>query len=84
MSCDTKTMIKIAAALGLALLLAYLALPAFHAFVLASAPLLAVLVCPIGMIFMMKGMHAGKHDERAKTRDDTPIALSPPSDPDRS
>ncbi|TAM04468.1 MAG: DUF2933 domain-containing protein [Pusillimonas sp.] len=65
MKCDSKMMIKVAVALGLALAVAYFALPAAHAFILASAPLLVALICPVAMLFMMKGMNGNRKDESA-------------------
>ena len=66
MNCNSKTMLKVVVALGLAFAVAYFALPAAHAFLLANAPLLAVLVCPVMMLFMMMGMNGNKKDENAK------------------
>ena len=66
MKCDSKTMIKVAVASGLALAVAYFALPAAHAFILASAPFLIALICPVAMLFMMKSMNANRKDERVK------------------
>lgn len=66
MKCDSKMMVKIAAGLGVALAVAYFALPAAHAFILASAPLLVALICPVAMLFMMKGMNENRKDESAR------------------
>ena len=62
MKCDSKMMVKMAVGLSLALAVAYFALPAAKAFILASAPLLVALICPAAMLFMMKGMNANKKD----------------------
>jgi len=75
MKCDAKTMINVAAGLGIALAVAYVALPSAHAFILASAPILLALACPLAMgvmMFAMKGMNGGNKDD------------SPKPDPDRS
>lgn len=68
MKCDSKMMVKIAVGLGVALAVAvaYFALPAAHAFILASAPLLVALICPVAMLFMMKGMNENRKDESAR------------------
>ena len=66
MKCDSKMMVKMAVGLGVGLAVAYFALPAAQALVLASAPFLVVLICPVAMFFMMKGMNGNKPDERAK------------------
>ena len=69
MNCDSRTMIKIAIGLGAALAVAYVAWPAAHAFIVASAPILLALSCPLAMIFMMKGMNSESKDARAKPGD---------------
>ena len=57
MKCDMKTMLKATAVLGLFLAIAYLTVPAAHAFILASAPILVALICPASMLFMMNAMN---------------------------
>ncbi|CAN7776639.1 DUF2933 domain-containing protein [Variovorax sp. LjRoot290] len=84
MNCDFKTMIKIAVGLGAALAVAYFAVPAAHAFILASAPLLLALVCPIAMILMMKGMNGSKNDERSKLDESKMNSGVGDADPDRA
>jgi hypothetical protein len=65
MNCNFKTMIKFAGGLGLALAIGYFVLPPqAQAFVLASAPLLLALVCPVTMVAMMFTMR-NKNDGRA-------------------
>ncbi|TBR72410.1 MAG: DUF2933 domain-containing protein [Burkholderiaceae bacterium] len=65
MKCDSKMMVKMAVGLGVGLAVAYFALPAAHAFILASAPFLVALICPAAMLFMMKSMNDNKKDESA-------------------
>ncbi|RST51851.1 DUF2933 domain-containing protein [Variovorax sp. MHTC-1] len=84
MNCDFKTMIKIAVGFGAALAAAYFAVPAAHAFILASAPLLLALVCPIAMILMMKGMNGSKNDERSKLDESKMKSGLGEADPDRA
>lgn len=66
MKCDSKMMVKMAVWLGVGLAVAYFALPAAQALILASAPFLVALICPVAMFFMMKGMNGNKPDESAK------------------
>ena len=78
MKCDAKTMIKVAAGLGVALAVAYVTLPSAHTFILASAPILLALACPLAMVIMMfamKGTNSSKKDDNAKPDQDR----SPPS-----
>jgi hypothetical protein len=84
MNCDFKTMIKLAIGLGAALAVAYFAVPAAHAFILASTPLLLALVCPMAMIFMMKGMSNNKKDESAKPDESKMRSGVGDADPDKA
>jgi hypothetical protein len=56
MQCNTNTMLKAAAGLAAVMATAYFAFPAAHSFILASAPFLVALLCPISTLFMMKAM----------------------------
>jgi hypothetical protein len=58
MKCNTNTMLKTAAALAVVAGLVYFTVPAAQALVLASAPILIALICPISMLFMMKMMNS--------------------------
>lgn len=66
MKCDSKTMLKTAAGLGLALAVAYFTLPAARTLILASAPILLALICPVAMLLMMGNMNGNKKDDGAK------------------
>jgi hypothetical protein len=66
MNCNYKTMIKLAIGLGVGLAVAYFALPEFQAFILASAPLLVALICPVAMVLMMLAMKGSNKDGSAK------------------
>jgi len=59
MHCNPKTMIKIGVGIGTALLVAYFAFPGARALVVASAPILLALICPLMMIVMMFTMRRG-------------------------
>lgn len=54
----TKHMLVIGGALFAVGLVAYIGLPQFHAWIASASPLLIVLLCPLSMLFMMKGMHS--------------------------
>jgi len=87
MKCDANTMIKVAAGLGIALAVAYVALPSAHAFILASAPILLALACPLAMVvmmFAMKGMNGGNKDDSPKPDGDRspPLGVREPG-PDK-
>ena len=64
MTCNSRTMLTVGLALGLAGALAYFTIPAAQAFLLASAPLLVALICPISMLFMMKAMNNGSRKDQ--------------------
>ena len=66
MKCDAKTMLKTATGLGLALAVAYFTLPAAQTLILASAPILLALICPVAMLLMMRNMNGSKKDDGAK------------------
>jgi hypothetical protein len=84
MHCSAKTMIKVAVALGAVLTVAYVAFPEARTAVLASAPFLLALACPIAMIamlFMMKGTSAEKKDAAAPTTHERPKRDASPPEP---
>jgi hypothetical protein len=88
MHCNFKTMIKFAAGIGAILAVAYFALPEARAWLLASAPVLLALACPLSMIammFVMKGKDnaADKKNERAKPGEATPDAHARDAAPDK-
>lgn len=68
MKCDSKVWLKTVAGSGLALAVAYFTFPAVHALILASAPILLALICPVAMLLMMATMNASKKDDGAKSR----------------
>jgi len=53
MNCSPKTMIRFGAAIGIGLTAVYLAFPEAREFVVAGAPILLALICPVSMIVMM-------------------------------
>ncbi|MEO7854240.1 MAG: DUF2933 domain-containing protein [Rubrivivax sp.] len=60
MSCSVKTMLRTAGAIGLVAVIGYLAVPEARAFIVASAPVLIALICPVSMIVMMLMMNSSK------------------------
>ncbi|WP_209304328.1 DUF2933 domain-containing protein [Pusillimonas caeni] len=58
-----KTMLKAALSLGAVIAVAYATLPSAREWITASAPFLFFLICPLMMVFMMKGMQSC-HKER--------------------
>jgi hypothetical protein len=53
MKCNMKYLFKVAGAVVAVLAIAYVALPQFHAEILAVAPLAAVMLCPLSMLLMV-------------------------------
>lgn len=64
--CSMKTMIKIMLGIALLLVAGYLLFPQLHDLIVAVAPFLVFLACPVMMYFMMKGMNAPRDQEKEK------------------
>lgn len=64
----TKTMLTTGAVILAALMLAYAALPQFRTLVLGAGPFLLFLLCPLSMMFMMRGMNSSR-DHQAPPSD---------------
>lgn len=84
MKCDLKMMVKVALGLGVGLAVAYFTLPAAQVLILASAPILVALICPVAMIFMMIGMKVNKKDESAKPDESKAKSGVREADPDKA
>ena len=69
MTCSLKTMMKAGFALVAAVAIGYAAVPALREWLIAFSPFLFLLVCPLAMVLMMRGMSS--HDSNA--------AVLPPS-----
>ncbi len=79
MKCNTNTMLKTAAGLAVMAGVVYLAVPTAQAFVLASAPILIALICPISMLIMMKMMNSNGAEVRSVTDKSPSDAKAPDS-----
>lgn len=66
MKCDMKTMMKTGLGLGVVIAVAYATLPAAREWIAASAPFLFFLMCPLMMVFMMKGMQSCEKEQSAE------------------
>lgn len=65
MKCSVKTMLPAAALLLLGAALAYFSFESARVAILASLPVLLVLLCPISMLLMMKFMHSASKEDHA-------------------
>jgi len=64
----TKTMLTTGAGLLAVLAVAYIAFPQFQVTVLRLGPYLLFLLCPLSMLFMMKGMNSPQnHGDKSGT-----------------
>lgn len=79
MTCSLKTMATLAATLLAALGVAYVAFPAARVFIVASAPVLLALICPVTMIAMMlatRGRGASASDAAPKAEVSVPREMT--------
>ncbi len=77
MRCDVKTMLRTAGMIGLVAVIGYFAVPEARAFIVASAPVLIALICPVSMIVMMLMMNR----PQAKTGQSREAAAPAPAQP---
>tara|TARA_R110001599_G_scaffold64023_1_gene178327 strand:- start:28139 stop:28387 length:249 start_codon:yes stop_codon:yes gene_type:complete len=75
MQCNKKMMIRMGIGIAVMLAIAYIFFPNMRTLVIASAPLLISLICPLAMIFMMKGMSTC--DKKQSNAEAEPIASTP-------
>ncbi|ODV09286.1 MAG: hypothetical protein ABT20_11390 [Rubrivivax sp. SCN 70-15] len=77
MHCSPKTMLKVAAGLGAILAIAYFTVPQAQALVLASAPVLLALVCPLSMLLMAFTMRGPAGGTSCKSTQSGPAVTEP-------
>ena len=65
--CKKKTMLKIGGIIAALLVVGAIAFPQFRPILISLAPFALLAICPISMIFCMKGMNK---DKDGKTGDD--------------
>lgn len=67
MKCNLKVMLSVAAAMAAAAGFTYLTFEEARAAILASLPILAVLLCPLSMLVIMKMMHSSGDGAQCST-----------------
>lgn len=65
MKCNSKTMVAIALALAFTVVIAYWALPQLRGSLSTLAVVASALICPLSMLFMMRGMQS-QTDEKSR------------------
>jgi len=75
MKCDMKMMLKAGLGLAAGVALAYAAFPAARELIMALSPALFLLICPLMMFFMMKGMHSCHEDHKAEKPQSRPALV---------
>lgn len=61
--CSPKTMLKIGVAIAIPLAIGFIAFPQFRIAIVGLAPFALFAICPLSMIFCMKGMMSGKDNK---------------------
>lgn len=67
MQCNVKAMVKVGLGLGIMATAAYVFIPGVRPAVIAVAPFLFFLLCPISMIFMARSMSTSSCRTRQET-----------------
>lgn len=75
MKCDMKMMLKAGLGLAAGVAVAYVAFPAARELIMALSPALFLLICPLMMFFMMKGMHSCHEDHKAEKLQSRPALV---------
>jgi hypothetical protein len=68
MKCNLKTMLSIAAAVFVAAVAASFAFEGARSAIVASLPILLVLLCPLSMLLMMKSMHSASQGDHTSAQ----------------
>lgn len=61
--CSPKTMLKIGALIAVPLAVGFVAFPQFRAAIIGFAPFALFALCPLGMLFGMRGMSGSGHKD---------------------
>lgn len=77
MTRNNPTMVQLGVGAAIILAAAYVLFPAFQVWIVAAAPVLLLLLCPLVMVFCMRNMH-----KDAPTTDDTLKVKPTKRDPD--
>lgn len=77
MTCNKSTMLKLALGMAALFLVIYAALPGFRTWLLSIAPLLLPLLCPLSMLFCMKGMSKKPQETAAGSVESNTLAAIP-------
>ncbi|WP_018926350.1 DUF2933 domain-containing protein [Pseudomonas umsongensis] len=77
MTRNNSNMARLGIGAAIVLAVAYILFPAFQTRIATAAPLLLLLLCPLMMVFCMRGMH-----KDAPTTDDTQKVKPTKRDPD--
>lgn len=80
MTRDKSTLIRLGIGAVIILAAAYVLFPAFQAWIVTAAPVLLLLLCPLMMVFCMRGMHkdAPAADDTQKVK---PVERNPNDTP---
>ncbi|MOA55530.1 hypothetical protein D3C78_1793420 [compost metagenome] len=80
MTRDKSALVRLGIGAAVLLVAAYILFPAFQDWIVAVAPVLLLLLCPLMMVFCMRGMHSN-----TSTTDDTqkvkPLKRNPNDEP---
>lgn len=76
MKCDMKTMLKAGLCLATLVAVAYALFPGARELILGLSPALFLLLCPLMMLFMMKGMQSCHKDQGAVKYEAVPVPVS--------
>lgn len=75
MNCNKKTMLRVGVGLAVVFSIAYFLLPDMRTWLVASAPFLVALICPLAMLFMMKSM--GSCEKKENNGEEKVPTMSP-------
>ena len=76
MKCDIKTMLKAGLGLAAVVAIAYAMFPAARGLITSLSPALFLLLCPLMMFFMMKGMQSCHKEQETTQREAPAVPLS--------